>query len=135
MRLRTATSPCLNPNDVKYLYDLAQNLIKANPEISSQLSEFWRLNNELISTLKATDTEGVGYAPQGIIDENGSRIREADSLAKAVVSDLQCVSNSRFVSPLALLGKRMFQERENRIFNHATNQGRYKPWSSAELRY
>lgn len=101
MKVNQASSPCLYEKDIQPIVDLAQQLIQANPDVTKQLTQFWNLYAEVFTILKS-NPKISGYAPQGIIDDNRTRIENADLLAERLVSEVRN-NPSTFAFPVAFL--------------------------------
>lgn len=93
-KVSNVSSPCLNENDAKMMWRLAQQVISANPEISSQLTLFWNFRGELDGL--ESSQEAKEPAPQWNLDALRAKIEHADSLAEKLVSAAK-------TSPLASL--------------------------------
>jgi hypothetical protein len=85
-KVNQTSSPCLSEYDIRQIWDLAQQLIHANPDTTTQLSQFWNLYDDLFGILRANPNVS-GYAPQWKIDELRPKIENADSLAERLVSE------------------------------------------------
>jgi len=101
MKVSQASSPCLHEYDIRQIWDLAQQLIQANPDTTQQLTQFWNLYAEVFKILKS-NPKNTGYAPRGIVIDNWTRIVNADSLAENLVLDVRN-NPSSFAFPVALL--------------------------------
>ena len=99
-RVSKASSPCLYETDVKQVWNLAQQLISANPDTIKQLTLFWNLYEDLKKILM-TSPNSEGYAPQWKLDELRAKIENADSLAERLVTE--GMKNPSFVFSTALL--------------------------------
>jgi len=101
MRVSHASSPCLFEKDVRAIFELAQQLINANPDIAQQLTLFWHLYDEAFAILKS-NPKITKYSPSAIINNNLARIKNADLLAENLVSEVKG-NPSTFAFPLAFL--------------------------------
>lgn len=99
-RIKKASSPCLHENDVKLVWNLAQQLINANPDTTKQLALFWNFYEDL-KTILMTTPNMVAYAPQWKLDELRAKIENADSISERLVSE--GMKNPSFVFSTALL--------------------------------
>jgi hypothetical protein len=100
IKISQASSPCLNSVDIKQIDDLGKQLVQGNPDTTKQLELFYNLYVEAFSILKSNPK--MGYAPQGIIDNELARIKNADELSENLVSEAK-TNRSTFAFPLALL--------------------------------
>ncbi|MCW4023341.1 MAG: hypothetical protein NWF02_09305 [Candidatus Bathyarchaeota archaeon] len=101
MRLNKASSPCLFNKDVQTIFELAQQLINVNPDIAHQLTLFWNLYDTAFAILKS-NPKITEYSPSGIINDNLTRIKNADLLAEKLVSEVKSTP-STVAFPLAFL--------------------------------
>lgn len=100
-KVRKTSNPCLSHSEIRQIWDLAQQLIQANPDITLQLSLFWDLYDDVLKIL-GSNRNVPGYAPQNVINQLRPRIKNADALAERIVSTVKnSVSDIR--SPVALL--------------------------------
>jgi hypothetical protein len=99
-RVKKASNPCLHENDVKQVWNLAQQLICANPDTTKQLALFWNFYEDLKKIL-ISNPKAVGYAPQWKLDKLRDKIKNADSLAERLVSE--GMKKPSFVFSTALL--------------------------------
>lgn len=100
-KVRKASGPCLSYFEIRQLWDFAQQLIKANPDLTLQLSQFWNLYDNVLKILGSTQSV-PGYAPRKVIDQLWPRIERAEKLAESIVlAAKRQVSN--ILSPAALL--------------------------------
>ena len=100
-KVRKTSGPCLSYFETKQVWDFGQQLIQANPDLTVQLSQFWKLYDDVLKTLGSRKSV-PGYAPQNVITQLRRRIEMADTLAESIVSAGKGdVSNILF--PVALL--------------------------------
>jgi hypothetical protein len=100
-RIKKASGRCLSDSEIKLVWGFGQELIRGNPDLTFQLSQFWNLYDEVLKMLRVTKSS-PGYAPQGVINLLRSRINLADKLAENIVSAARS-QISNVLSPAALL--------------------------------
>lgn len=100
-KVRKTSGPCLSYFEIRQVWDFAQQLIQANPDLTVKLSQFWKLYDDVLKIL-GSRRSFPGYAPQNVITQLRPRIEMADTLAESIVS---AVKNnvSNILSPVALL--------------------------------
>jgi hypothetical protein len=101
MKVSQASNPCLQEYDIRQIWDLAQHLIQAHPDVTHQLTQLWNLYAEVFNILRS-NPNNTGYAPRGIIIDNWTRIKNADLLAENLVSEVRN-NPSTFAFPVAFL--------------------------------
>lgn len=100
-KVRKASEPCLSDLEIRQVWDFAQYLIQVNPELTLQLSQFWKLYDNVLKRL-SSKLSGPGYALQNMIAQLRPRIEIADTLAESIVSAVKS-NTSNILSPVALL--------------------------------
>lgn len=100
-KVRKTSGPCLSDLEIKQIWDFAQQLIQANPDLNLQLSQFWKLYDSVLKIL-GSKPSGPGYALQNMIAQLRRRIGTADTLAESIVLAVKS-NTSNILSPVALL--------------------------------
>lgn len=84
-KVKNASGPCLSDSEIKLVWGFGQELIAANPELASQLAQFWSLYSDIVHILRLKKSS-PGYAPRAIISQLGPRIDQVETLAESMVS-------------------------------------------------
>lgn len=84
-RITKASGRCLSDSEIKQIWGFGQELIRGNPYLNPQLSQFWNLYHDIFKKLRSTESS-PGYALGGVIAQLRSRIKRADTLAESIVS-------------------------------------------------
>lgn len=84
-KVRKASGRCLSKLDIEQIWRFGKQLIQSNPDLSSQLSQFWNLYHDVLKKLH-TEKSSPGYAPRGVIGKLRPQIERADALAQNIVS-------------------------------------------------
>ena len=96
-----ASGRCLSKLEIEQIWRFGQELIRGNPYLNSQLSQFWNLYDDILKKLRLTRSS-TGYAPRAVIGQLKPRIKRADALAESIVSATQS-EVSTILSPAGLL--------------------------------
>lgn len=100
-KVDSSSKSCLSKSEIKMVYDFGQELTRCNPDLNSQLTQFWSLYHDVFKML-GSRRNGQGYSLQSLIDRSRSRINVADALAETIVSVAR-KKTSNLLSPAAFL--------------------------------
>lgn len=106
-KVRKASGHCLTDSEIEEIWNFGQQLIQCNPNLISQLSQFWNLYHDVLKKLHPTKSS-PSYPLRGIINELRPRINRADMLAERIVLAARS-QISNVLSPTAFLLAHVFR--------------------------
>jgi hypothetical protein len=82
-KVRQAKNRCIYASEIEQIDYFGRILVRLDPEIEPQLSQFWNFHKELFALLKGKTA--LPYAPRSEIEKLQHKIDEVDSISQRIV--------------------------------------------------